>query len=618
VDVVGCADGDAPCDGDGDGFVPVDPEQEGCGDDCDDDDESVNPGAYEGCGADPTDTDACPGCGDGVDNDCDGRVDTGCFSDDLDDDGEPEGTDCEDCNAGVRPGTDERCEDSLDQDCTGDDAVCSPDDADHDGYVAEAAGGSDCDDADDHVYPGAPDRCGDGVDQDCSTDHACASITDADGDFYGAGAGDCDDTDAAANPGAVEVCDTLGVDEDCDGVVNEVEGAAGLTGGCVLSGEEWSPVTYAIDIDHCGECRFRCFANACNRLGDSCEGGVCYCSDPDGRVTCAGGATSFCCPGEDGGCRDLANDHENCGACGHACQNGEMCVAGTGECPLGHCECPGVTEPCAEGEECCEGGCTEVDTDIHNCGVCDNDCMAGDRPRGDLCAEGPGDVSVCFCGRVGTACSSDEWCTPLTEPEGEDCGCRDLDSDDDNCGGCGDAYACGDNEECVAGECQCEGSERVCYPGETCCLGGGCVDLETDREHCGGCGDSCEPDETCESSECQCGGDVCSDSEFCCHGDCRTGTCCDDDGDCTGDQNPDCDTTTHACSCGSVTCTGDESCCYGACRTGECCADDGDCGGDQNPDCDERNHTCFCVYDHGTAVCASDKHCCYNGCKNSC
>jgi hypothetical protein len=277
--------------------------------------------------------------------------------------------------------------------------------------------------------------------------------------------------------------------------------------------------------------------------------------------------TSFCCPGERGGCRDLSADEANCGACGHACQNGELCVPGTGECPLGHCECPGETEPCPEGVECCEDGCTDIDTDLHNCGECGNDCTGGDEPRGDLCAAGPDDVSVCFCGRVGTACSGGTWCTAVTEPDGEDCGCRDLDSDASNCGGC--SVVCGVNEECVAGECLCAGSARVCYPGESCCMGGGCVDLGTDLENCGGCGFACEPGETCSDSTCLCGGDACALDETCCYGSCRGGVCCDDDDDCAGDQNPDCNASTHACYCRyeGAPCTSLYSCCPDGCRT---------------------------------------------------
>lgn len=52
-------------DADGDGWFG----EESCGDDCDDTDPDVNPGAHEGPYGSPT-------CSDGIDNDCDGRVDS--------------------------------------------------------------------------------------------------------------------------------------------------------------------------------------------------------------------------------------------------------------------------------------------------------------------------------------------------------------------------------------------------------------------------------------------------------------------------------------------------------------------------------------------------------------
>jgi hypothetical protein len=44
---------------------------------------------------------------------------------------------------------------------------------------------------------------------------------DADGDGYTVQSGDCDDANAVINPAGQERCDELGVDEDCDGLVND-------------------------------------------------------------------------------------------------------------------------------------------------------------------------------------------------------------------------------------------------------------------------------------------------------------------------------------------------------------------------------------------------------------
>ncbi|MBN1337075.1 MAG: hypothetical protein JXB39_14040 [Deltaproteobacteria bacterium] len=75
----------------------------------------------------------------------------------------PEGDDCNDFNASVHPGAEETWYDGVDQDCSGG----SDDDADGDGCDAITAGGDDCDDSDPDIHPGADDPKGDGIDQDC-------------------------------------------------------------------------------------------------------------------------------------------------------------------------------------------------------------------------------------------------------------------------------------------------------------------------------------------------------------------------------------------------------------------------------------------------------------------
>jgi hypothetical protein len=316
-----------------DGFAAASSQYPGCGNDCDDADPETSPGAFEGCGADPADPSACPGCPpedfDRTDDDCDGGIDEGCFSDDLDGDGVPSATDCNDCNAAIGPELDERCGDGVDQDCSGSDLPCSPDDADGDGVTAAAG---DCDDTDARTYPEAPDHCGDGIAQDCALDRACRAIIDADGDSFAAGAGDCDDANANVGPWGDEVCDAAGIDEDCDGAINEVDGATSLEAGCVLRAGAWSMIDFESDVEHCGGCRQSCCTSACDCRGDACVDGTCTCG---GSAECAGGATSFCCPGV--GCRDLSADVENCGACGLRCAQSETCVPGDG-CGLGRCE----------------------------------------------------------------------------------------------------------------------------------------------------------------------------------------------------------------------------------------------------------------------------------------
>jgi hypothetical protein len=234
--------------------------------DCDDHASGVYPGATERC--------------DGVDEDCDGEVDDGAIEQLLwhpDSDGDgfgaegsgqlacvrpahhvTDGTDCDDASSPIHPGGTEVCN-RKDDDCDGEvdeeaiDAVPWWLDRDGDtwgdpgwptltqcarpvGYTARAG---DCDDVRDTINPDAQEVC-DRFDNDCSgvvndVDDPPSWFEDADGDSYGnpyvkveqcfapderwvENDDDCDDDSTALHPGQTEHCD--GVDEDCDGVVD--------------------------------------------------------------------------------------------------------------------------------------------------------------------------------------------------------------------------------------------------------------------------------------------------------------------------------------------------------------------------------------------------------------
>jgi hypothetical protein len=183
--------------------------------------------------------------------------------------------------------------------------TCDLGDADGDGVDAVECGGSDCDDGDADRYPGNAEVCDvDHRDEDC--DPTTFGVRDADGDSYpdaaccntAAGGAvrcgtDCDDTRSTISPAAPDTCN--GVDEDCDGIVDEDGtsgahfpdcdgdgyGAAGSTSidGCLPSGPPaecggtatagWS--TNATDCDDTRASVLPTAAEVCDGLDNDCD-----------------------------------------------------------------------------------------------------------------------------------------------------------------------------------------------------------------------------------------------------------------------------------------------------------------------------------------------------------
>jgi len=159
-----------------------------------------------------TDTDVVDTDTDVVDTDTGVPVDR-----DLDGDGYPASTDCDDHNRASYPGAAERT-DRADNDCDGvvDEGTATGDD-DDDGY-SELDG--DCDDTRADRYPGAPDvGQADGVDNDCDGLADDATGLDRDGDGHLDSVDDCDDTNPRSNVDQADPTD--GVDNDCDGLADD-------------------------------------------------------------------------------------------------------------------------------------------------------------------------------------------------------------------------------------------------------------------------------------------------------------------------------------------------------------------------------------------------------------
>jgi hypothetical protein len=126
--------------------------------------------------------------------------------------------------------------------------------------------------------------------------------------------------------------------------------------------------------------------------------------------------------------------------------------------------------------------------------------------------------------------------------------CRDLMTDVDNCGRCGNA--CADGLECSAGRCVCSGAAEECPAGS-----GVCVNTQTNGQNCGECGNACVGGMMCMGGDCACP----SMETFCT----ATNTCVNFSNDamnCGG--------------CGNRCTTARPSCVGGMCRCGGSAPDD--------------------------------------------
>jgi hypothetical protein len=86
---------------------------------------------------------------------------------------------------------------------------------------------------------------------------------------------------------------------------------------------------------------------------------------PKKHATCCPDGQECC----DGRCTDPTFDNDNCGTCGNVCRSDELCIGGNcvpsapPTCPAGHSHCPGV-------------GCVNMSNDRRHCGTCGNNCVA--------------------------------------------------------------------------------------------------------------------------------------------------------------------------------------------------------------------------------------------------
>jgi hypothetical protein len=369
---------------------------------------------------------------------------------------------------------------------------------------------------------------------------------------------------------------TCGTSESCSGGACRCAGGSGCTGGLACCGDGCFDLK--TDRANCGTC-----GKTCN-TGEQCVNGACTCDGgaacgtnglccpgtgcsgsgtcPCGATTC--GPTQICCGGNT--CKNFLSDDANCGSCGNVCPMGLHCAGGS-------CRCNG--QVCSGGDTCCTGGCANTANDVNNCGSCGKKCQMGETCQTGRCRCGNGTMAcamdqICCgsackshlvdpnnCGGCNATCGTGETCmggnckcqggapcvgTQICCPPktGLPGGCFDKLNDPQHCGDCD--TRCNTGESCVAGVCtltscpivclngnECVGNQCLCNGGPGCtgttnCCPAGCVELSSDINNCGVCGNKCKAREYCcggscrEPSDLDCGGCgiMCGGLQYCC------------------------------------------------------------------------------------------------------
>jgi Stigma-specific protein, Stig1 len=119
----------------------------------------------------------------------------------------------------------------------------------------------------------------------------------------------------------------------------------------------------------CRSCPTKKKRDQCMEACRACNGNTSrLCGSCGAYVCCAAGTT--CCNGT---CTDLNSDANNCGACGNICPaSAPICNQGT---------CSG----CPTGRTFCYPSCVDLSVNPYNCGTCGLQCAPSEVCAGGLC-----------------------------------------------------------------------------------------------------------------------------------------------------------------------------------------------------------------------------------------
>ena len=390
-------------------------------------------------------------------------------------------------------------------------------------------------------------------------------------------------------------------------------------------------------------------SSSCPALQRDCNG-VCldwtsnHVSQCDGTtITCSGEDYADCDEDVANGCEiDLSQDSANCGACGHVCEQGEVCVEK--ECVVNSCSGNQTLCSTASGNTCIDingsdanncGGCgyTCVDQPQANViadgcleGVCQYQCDAGYQNAGTAvspkCIDTTADSKNC--GSVGNQCVSGMVCVNsecvINEcPDGQTlCAttsgntCIDTKGTDiNNCGACG--YTCVDQPQtnviadvCSNGVCQYRCKEGYANAGTA--TAPNCVDTMTDGKNCGAVGNDCTKIANVKVA-------------YCNEGTCAVATCQSGyhiyDATCESNTIDNCGAHGNKCITGNVKtakCSTDGQCIATACQSGYHVYDEA-CEADDNSNCGAHGNKCV-TGNVKTAICSTAGKCTATTCQS--